>query len=50
MCYVRLMCCIYGEEWKIIMIHELINSLNGFTENGFSDEDNQILLHDICTS
>ncbi len=41
---VRLMCSIYRQEWKIIMIHELINCLNGITENGFSDEDNQILL------
>ncbi len=32
------------------MIHELINCLNGITENVFSDEDNQILLHDICIS
>ncbi len=47
---VRLICSIYGEEWKITMIHELINCLNGMTENGFSDKDNQILLHDICTS
>ncbi len=30
------------------MIHELINCFNGISENGFSNEDNQILLHDNC--
>ncbi len=36
---IRLMFSIYGEEWKIIMIHELMNCLNGITENGLCDED-----------
>ncbi len=44
---IRLMCSIYGEEWKIMKIHELINCSNGISENDFSDEDNQILLNDI---
>ncbi len=47
---VTLMCSIYEEEWKIITIYELINCLNGITENGVSDEDKHIILHDICTS
>ncbi len=39
---------IHGEEWKIMMILEIINCLNGLCENDFTYDENIFLLCDIC--
>ncbi len=38
---------ISDEEWKIIMILEIVDCLNGLCENGFSYDEN-MFLSDIC--
>ncbi len=39
---------IHGEEWKINMILEIVDSLNGLCENDFTYDENMYLLSDIC--
>ncbi len=39
---------IHGEEWKINMILEIIDCLNGLCENDFTYDENMYLLSDIC--
>ncbi len=41
---------IHGEEWKISMISELIDCLNGFSDNDLCEEENIFLLTDVCIS
>ncbi len=39
---------IHGEEWKIIIILEIVDCLNGLCENDFRYDENMFLLSDIC--
>ncbi len=39
---------IHGEEWKIIMILEIVDCLNGLCENDFIYDENMFLLSSIC--
>ncbi len=39
---------IHGEEWKIIMILEIVDFLNGHCENDFTYEEKMFLLSHIC--
>ncbi len=39
---------INGKEWKIIMILEIVDCLNGLCENHFTYNENMYLLSDIC--
>ncbi len=39
---------IHGEEWKINMIFEIVDYLNGLCENDFTYDENMFLLSDIC--
>ncbi len=39
---------IHGEEWKINMILEIVDCLNGLSENDFTYDENMYLLSDIC--
>ncbi len=39
---------IYGEKWKINMILEIVDGLNGLCENDFTYDENMFLLSDIC--
>ncbi len=38
----------HGEEWKINMILEIVDFLNGLFENDFKYNENMFLLSDIC--
>ncbi len=37
-----------GEEWKVNMILEIVDCLNGLCENNFTYDENMFLLSDIC--
>ncbi len=39
---------IHGQEWKINMILEIVDSSNGLCENYFTYDENMYLLSDIC--
>ncbi len=39
---------IHCEEWKINMILEIVDCLNGLCENDFTYDENMYLLSDIC--
>ncbi len=39
---------IHGEEWKIKMILEIVDCLNGLCENDFTYDENMYLVSDIC--
>ncbi len=39
---------IHGEEWKINMIVEIVDCLNGLCENDFTYDENMFLLSDLC--
>ncbi len=39
-----------GEEWKVDMILEIVDCMNGISECNLNDEESMILLDDICTS
>ncbi len=41
--------CIKGEEWKIDMITEILDYINGIYESNLNEEDNLFLLNDLCT-
>ncbi len=41
--------CIKGEEWKIDMITEILDCVNGIYESNRSEEENLFLLNDLCT-
>ncbi len=39
---------IYGEEWKINMILEIVGCLNGLSENDSTYDENMFLYSNIC--
>ncbi len=39
---------IHGEKWKIYVILETVDCLNGLCENDFTYDENMFLLSDIC--
>ncbi len=39
---------IHSEEWKIIMIYEIVDCLNVLYDNEFSYNENMFLLANIC--
>ena len=39
---------IYGEEWKIGMILDLVDVKNGICESNLSEDENLILLTELC--
>ncbi len=41
--------CIKGEEWKIDMIIEILDSFNGIYESNLNEEKNMFFLNDLCT-
>ncbi len=41
--------CIKGEEWKIDMITEILDCINGIYESNLNEEENSFLLNDLCT-
>ncbi len=41
--------CIKGEEWKIDMITEILDYINGIYESNLNEEENLFLLNDLCT-
>ncbi len=41
--------CIKGEEWKIDMITEILDCINGISESNPNEEENLFLLNDMCT-
>ncbi len=41
--------CIKGEEWKIDMITEILDCINGIFESNLKEEENLFLLNDLCT-
>ncbi len=41
--------CIKGEEWKIYMITEILDCINGIYESNLNEEENLFLLNDLCT-
>ncbi len=41
--------CIKGEEWKIDMITEILDFINGIYESNLNEEENLFLLNDMCT-
>ncbi len=41
--------CIKWEEWKIDMITEILDCINGIYESNLNEEENLFLLNDLCT-
>ncbi len=41
--------CIKGEEWKIYMITEILDCINGIYELNLNEEENLFILNDLCT-
>ncbi len=41
--------CIKGEVWKIDMITEILDYINGIYESNINEEENLFLLNDLCT-
>ncbi len=41
--------CIKGEKWKIDMITEILDYINGIYESNLNEEENLFLLNDLCT-
>ncbi len=41
--------CIKGEEWKIYMITEILDCINGIYESNLNEEEILFLLNDPCT-
>ncbi len=41
--------CIKGEEWKIDMITEILDCINGIYESNLNEDDNLFLLNDLCS-
>ncbi len=41
--------CIKGEEWKIDMITDILDCINGIYESNLNEEENLFLLNDLCT-
>ncbi len=41
--------CIKGEEWKIDMITQILDCINGIHELNLNEEENLLLLNDRCT-
>ncbi len=41
--------CIKGEEWKIDMITETLDCINGIYKLNLNEEENNFLLNDLCT-
>ncbi len=41
--------CIKGEGWKIYMITEILDCINGIYESNLNEEENLFLLNDLCT-
>ncbi len=41
--------CIKGEQWKIDMITEILDCINGIYESNLNEEENLFLLYDLCT-
>ncbi len=40
---------IKGEEWKIHMITQILDCINGIFESNLNEEENLFLLNDLCT-
>ncbi len=41
--------CIKGEEWKIALITDILDCINGIYESNLNEEENLFLLNDLCT-
>ncbi len=41
---------IHGEDWKINMILEIVDCLNGLCENDFTYDEKKKKLSDICST
>ncbi len=41
--------CIKGEEWKIDIITEILDCINGIYDSNLNEEENLFLLNDLCT-
>ncbi len=41
--------CIKREEWKIVLITEILDCINSIYESNLNEEENLFLLNDLCT-
>ncbi len=41
--------CIKGKQWKIYMITEIVDCINDISETNLNEEENLLLLNDLCT-